>query len=603
MSNPAKAFEPCPQEWIEAHDFESVAYDKATWIPLSISKTVLEKGKPGLAGYRREYQNFESIIVPIDLREQFQKVDWQSVGQRNPDHAWASDKGFFPPGCYGDDPRVLYPALHRSFETGEPTQWDLLQELEVGLQLFKKGDTWIRPDEDDVEVAKLERDAEGEPSALLFKAEHLRDYLCAKRAALLLTGFNVREAVEEQFPGVAWPGGRQERQFETGSWEGSCAAIHEGGHPFGSRVAVVRAWRESVDPEQDLPEMPPPAQDTGMKSESHVRIATGRKLHRLYGRTWVKHWILPATKSPRIRNDPVEARVPFLVENQESITLSGTQLAEYRGWLWFRPGVIRSMTERSKGSLQWYTEMTGEVGPSPNRTLHFGINKASLINVLGYQMAELPEWAQKLWAAFNVPPEGGLSEELHMSQNLAEPADTTPPEVILLHTLRVLNHRSSFTYGAPILRSLPNDPDYFRSVHRFYDASFEDVCELCKEITRVFIEQIDLGLLNSKVDPGNAAKANKERLGSLRRLALWLDSAGHDGRQMTRPLAGVYDLRIGDAHSTSGSLRKSLDLFEIARESQDYQSICKTIIGLVANSAKQIADAIPRPASPPVNAP
>jgi hypothetical protein len=599
MSDEHTAFAKCPLEWIEARDFENLSFEKATWIPLAVSKTDLQKGRSGHIGHRRAYRSFEAIIVPLELRDGFKNVDWQSVAHRCSDGAWEDEEGFHPPGSYGGDPRVLYPVIRRSFETGEPTQWDLLQELEVGLQLFRKGDSWIRPDENDVEVAKLERNAEGSPSVMLLRAEHLRDYLCAKKAALLLTGFNGREAVEEEFPGLGWEKNGQERHFEHGEWEGTCSAIHEGGHPYGVKTAVLRMWRESVDPEHDVPEMPHPREDPGARSESVTRSPTGRKLHRLSGRIWVKHWILPAQQSPRIRRDKAEARVHFQVENQESKTLSGEALADYRGWLWFRPGVIRHLANQGKGCLKWYTAMTGEVGPASNRTLHFGVNRIGLVNVLGYKMAELPEWAQKLWVAFNLPPEGGLSEELHMSQNLASPAETMAPEAMLLHNLHVIHRRSADKYGQPLLQKLPGPEDFFRRVHRFYCDSFEDICELCKELHRTVVEPVDLGLLNAKIDPANAAKANQTNLGSIKRLALWLDAVGLNGRDITRPLAAVYDLRIADAHAKEPDVRASLELLGISRDSQEYQAICFTAIGLVANCVAQLADVISPQAPPP----
>lgn len=592
MSDEKAAFAKCPSDWIEAQDFEKLSFEKATWIPLAVSKTDLERGRPGHIGYRRQYRSLQSIIVPLELKDQFKDVDWQSIGPRHSDGAWADEKSFHPPGTYGGDPRVLYPVIQRYFETGEPTQWDLLQELEVGLRLFRKEDSWIRPDENDVEVAKLERNSKGNPAVMLFRAEHLRDYFCARKAALLLAGFSVREAVEEEFPELGWKTDRQERHFAHGEWEGTCSAIHEGGTPYGLETAVMHVWRESVNPEDDVPEMPDPGADPGIKSKSFKKSAAGRKLHQLSGRIWVKHWILPAQQSPRIRRDDIEARVPFQVENQESKTLSGKALADYRGWLWFRPGIIRHLANQGKGCLKWYTEMTGEVGPANNLMLHFGVNKLGLINVLGYKLADLPEWAQKMWVAYNIPPEGGLSDELHMSQNLAKPASTIAPEAILLNNLCVLSRRSTEEYGKPLLQKLPSKDDFFRRIHRFYCDSFEDLCELCKELHRTVMEPVDLGLLNATIDPANAAKANQLNLGSMKRLAMWLDSLGLNGRDITRPLAAVYDLRIADAHAKEGEERGSLELLGIPRDSQAYQPICFTTIGLVANCVAQLVEAI-----------
>ncbi len=589
-----KAFEKCPQEWIEARDIERRRFEQATWIPLLVQAAPIEYGRSGTVGHRKAYEDYDSIIVPLELQKRFKDVDWQSIARNNPDAAWANDKGFYPPGCHGDDPRILHPVLQRSFETGEPTQWDLLQELEVGLRLLRIADHWIRPEENDVEVAKLERDDQRSPTALLFRAEHLRDYLCAKKAALLLTGFAVRDAVEKSFPGLQWRVKRQTRVFDGGTWEGVKVPIHEGGGPYGVEVNVLRIWRESVDPNEDLPRMPLPAEEPEHPSESFKRRSTGRKLFQLSGRIWTKEWLLPAKVSPRIRRDKVEARVHFRVENQEQKTLAGEALHEYRGWLWFKPSVIPALLAGTKGRLKWFTQDTGEVGCAPNLTTHFGVNKLGLINVLGKDIAEQPEWAQKIWAAHNVSPDGGLSEELHMAQNLASPAATVAPELMLGKNLHILQKRTRAIYGQPLLQQIPKAEEFFRRVHRFYSVSFDQVCDLSKEIHRVVSESIDIGVLNAKVDPANAVKANKENLRQIKRLALWLDALGLDGRKITQPLAGIADLRQGSAHTKSADLKHALALFGIPPDEQDLQAVCCELIGQVANCIATIADALPQ---------
>jgi hypothetical protein len=595
MTDNSPAFEKCPQAWIEERDMEELSFDKATWIPLVVEKLDVSHGRSGTVGHRRAYRDIDSIIVPLDLQSEFKEVDWQSISRNWPDSAWADDKRFVPPGCHGEDPRILYPVIQRSFETGEPEQWDLLQELEVGLKLYRRGDVWIRPDENNIEVAKLERNPEGTPAVLLFRAEHLRDYLCAKKASLLLTMFVVRDAVEEAFPELKWNLDRQERNFAYGKWEGIRADIHEGGEPYGMKTAVLHMWRESVNPNEDVPQMPHPTTEPAARTKSFTVEASGRKISRLYGRIWVKHWISPAAKSPRIRRDAVEARVHFQVENQEQKTLAGAALEKYRGWLWFRPAVIRQLLGEPKSRIQWFTQDTGQVGPASNQLLHFGINRIGLINVLGHDMGELPEWVQKMWVTHNVGPDGGLSEELHMSQNLAQPANTAAPESVLWHNLQLLQKRTALVYGQPLIQQMPPESEFLRRIHRFYCDSFEDVCELCKELHRIVCEPIDIGLLNSKIDLANAEASNKQGLRQIKRLALWLNALKLDGRKLTQALAGVADLRQGDAHAKSSEIRESLKLFGIPADYTDYQQMCCEIIGQLANSVGAISDAIPVP--------
>ena len=444
-----------------------------------------------------------------------------------------------------------------------------------------------------MEVARLERDQNGLPDALFFRAEYLRDYLCAKKAALLITGFAFRDAVEESFPDVNWQitgedSKGQERRFEHGWWQGRLVPMHEGGQLFGATMHVLHAWRESVDPTEDVPIMPDPAQDTGMKHEESTRVAHGRKVFGLGCRIWIKRWIPPAQKSPRIRHDEVESRIHFQVENQEQTTLAGKALRDYRGWLWFKPPVVRRILAARTSELKWYTADTGELGPAPHETLHFGVNTAGLLNVLGYKMAELPEWVQKYWIADNVCPEGGLSKELHMAQNLAQPAATSAPEAQLWRNLTRLQRVIEEKFGLPLLKQLPSEKDFFHQVHRFYSASFADVCTLSKELHRIITERIDLDALNQQIDPANADKAKAQKLGQIKRLALWLDALGLDGRKVTAPLAGVYELRIADAHAASETARENLSLLGIPTHIEDYLTACFVLIARVSNCIAEI---------------
>jgi len=418
-----------------------------------------------------------------------------------------------------------------------------------------------------------------------------------KESGTVVDGIAFRDAVEESFPNLNWEATREERKkqqrhFDHGWWEGTLEPMHEGGRPFGMVTHVIHAWRESVDPTDDVPIIPHPLAEPQPRSESFTRVATGKKIFGLSGRIWVKHWISPAQKSPRIRRDDVEARIHFQVENQERATLAGKALHDYWGWLWFKPSVIPRILKARTSEIKWYTAQTGEVGPAPHATLHFGTNRLGLVNVLGYKMAQLPEWAQKYWASSNVGPEGGLSEELHMSQNLATPADTIAPEAMLWNNLEVLQSLSAWVYGRPLLRHFPSEHDFLHRIHRFYCESFAEVCELCKELHRIVSEPIDVGLLNEKVDVLNARKANEADLRPIKRVALWLDTIGLNGRDSTRALAAVYELRIADAHIESSHVRDALKLLGVAPDTQNYIAVCYSIIGQVANAVGTIADAI-----------
>src|SRR5260370_34476073 len=97
-----------------------------------------------------------------------------------------------------------------------------------------------------------------------------------------------------------------------------------------------------------------------------------------------------------------------------------------------------------------------------------------------------------------------------MSQNLARPARTTAPESMLWHNLQLLQKRTELAFGQLLLQHLPCSTEFFHQIHRFYCDSFDDVCELSKELHRIICEPVDIRLLNGKIDPSNAAKANQQ---------------------------------------------------------------------------------------------
>ena len=179
-----------------------------------------------------------------------------------------------------------------------------------------------------------------------------------------------------------------------------------------------------------------------------------------------------------------------------------------------------------------------------------------------------------------------------MSQNLASPARTLAPEIGLWMNLNLLQDLTLDLYAIPILRHLPSERDFFRHIHRFHGESFEDFCRLCKELHRTVSEQIDIGAINESMDPANAAEANQKKLREIKRLAFWLTNIGHDGHKMTEVLAGVCDLRIGDAHAASGSARDSLKLIGIPPDRSEYLAMCWHVIAEVANSIARTCEAI-----------
>ncbi len=577
------------QEWLELADVEKRKLATRTWIPLMVSESQSE-GESGKPGHRKQYTSIECLIVPLDKRAEFSTVHWEGIHRMNPHWAWADKYRFIAPHEYtghSESPIATYPVLTQHFDTGETRIWHLLQEIELSLGLLHSGDVWVRPIEDYIEVVRLRRDTENRPVSMEIRAEHLRDYLAARRSALLIGGFAFRETTELKFDEINWKNKRASRKFEQGEWEGRVNEINTGGPPG----VMVRMWRESVDPVDDVPVMPHPTREPSYPSETTEFGGEGDVLEFAEGRIWWTEWIEPAEKSPRIRHDKVEAQVPFFVSNQGGPKLAGDKLHENRGWLWFRNTVIRELLIRENSYFKWHTHDTGSIGPSCVTEIHFGMNELQHVNVAAYHMARLPEWVQQIWVAHNIAPEGGLSRELHQSQNLAAPAQTCPPELLIIFAIKAVQVATTKAFGQPLFHNLPEPTVLLRKIHRFQGGSFEQTCHLAKEISRHIIEKLDQAVIDGQLSPENLKSADKDKLRSLKRLALLLDQLGHDGRSLTKALAGVNDLRQGDAHSGSSTLAQSLKLFDLPPDSEDHYGNNVQIIHAVAYGLRDIARA------------
>ncbi len=499
---------------------------------------------------------------------------------------YVEDNEYFPAGTFRSFRNDLigsYPVLQQSFETGEPSAWHLGQDIFLGLRLYREGDVWVSPKEDYIEVARIRRSSSGKLLRLEIRTEQLRDFLCAKESGLLVATYQSREMVVASSPDFYWKDGSKTEIGKHYRWEGRIQEIQEGGMPYGTKSAFFHVGRTNIDYEEDVPTYGMPGEDE-YHTDKLEKLHEGKKLYRIHGEMWRNEWISPSAKSPRVRGDLVESKTQFIVDSSGSF-LSGNKLEAHRGWLWFKPSVINSLLDKRKGFLEWHTEDTGQVGPAPNQGVHFGINELGFINVLAKDIVLLPEIYQKSWSTHNITPDGKVSKELLMSQMEAKPADTTAPEALLASAIEHLQKISFHFLGRPLLKEHHAVNEIVQKTHRFHGHSIEGICFLSKELTRLITERIDTDLLK-ELDP-----EVDQNLGSIKRLEYFLTSKGLNGRRLTAPLVGAYELRVGDAHLPSENIKDSMALLGLQNIS-DYQQMAKEAIRNVAISVGITGDFI-----------
>jgi hypothetical protein len=544
------------QMWFEMPEVRRRKLANAVWIPLRAMHRIEEIGADWHAGYKSEFYGVGTLAVPTANKREAEELGWTDVGILHHHSGRVEENKYIPADIYQDHRGALsavHLVLDQRGNSAENSEWHLHQDFAITLGLKREGDSWVRPDEGYIEVAKLSKRADGSPSLLEVRASHLRDYLCARGMALYVTSYRDRVEVVEDASHIAWPENPVRQIKANDRWEGRVYPIHEGGMFYGEKTAVLHIARTDVDQDEDVPVFGLPTDDN-VTLKSWTKEHAGRKLYRVQGELWRTEWIEPASQSPIVRGDRTPPTVFFITDAEGKLENRETLVAGGR-WLWFRPEVMPALAHRRGGSLSWYTRDTGSVGCSPDYSVHFGVNSLGLINVYTKDIALLPEWQQKVWAGYNVSPEGKVSEELLASQMKADPADTHAPEEFLAKGLSKLNYVARANLGITILRQHDQVPELIAHAHRFRATDKEGLFALAKDLARLTADSIDASALQKLVSPPQGIKWRS--LKSLENLlATRIDP--NRARAMLGPLFGIYDLRLADAHLASQELSDAL---------------------------------------------
>ena len=546
------------QAWFEMASIRRRRLSDAVWVPLRLAEWIGEVGRIGYEGYRTEFFGLGSIAVPLARHADAEELGWDAIGIGRRHGVLASNEGYTPAEVYqyrdGDDLGIEL-VLEQGFEGAAPQVWHINQDLVMALGLLRENDEWIRPSEDYCVVARLRRNADGEPIACEIKNEFLRDYLAARGMALRLTYFRKRELIAAAANHITWPDGLLEDRGEQHHFRARIFSILEGGYPADDTgYAVFRISRTDVDPEDDVPR-PGPESDANTASESWHGQHKGKKLVRILGELWRNEWIEPGVNSIRVRGDQIDTGIHYIVDaSGERLSSEKLKDDDEPRWLWFRPQVMLSLIRRRGGEFKWYTQETGGVSCSPAYSVHFGINAAGLITVYAGDIAKLPTWQQQIWAGFNTAPEGGVSKELLSAQMETRVAQTVAPEAVLPEVLEALDKTFSRRIGAPLFRKHPSTQGLILAIHRFRATEPGGFLALAKDLARLIADRIDAAAIQTVVPPPVT-----EKWGSLKSLEKFVASVmpPNKAREIMSPLVGAYELRIGDAHLPSSDIEEA----------------------------------------------
>jgi hypothetical protein len=222
MTAPISATPPPEQSvtWFEMPDVRRRRFDSAVWIPLRAIQTIETRGRYGFEGHCEHFFGAATLALPLDQRAAAEKLGWDEVGIGH-DHRPDVEGQYVPVDIEGHQ-HVGVTGVRLVFEQRgnreESRQWHLNADLAIALGLKREGDEWLAIDEGYATVARL-TSVDDSPVLLEIRAEYLKDYLCARGMALLVSSFRERRVIVPDASWAAWPEGRKADNAHMELWE------------------------------------------------------------------------------------------------------------------------------------------------------------------------------------------------------------------------------------------------------------------------------------------------------------------------------------------------------------------------------------------------
>jgi hypothetical protein len=548
------------QDWILQIKETRRSFANATWVPLRAFRSD-EQGQFRVTeiGYVSEVFGCGSVAFPPEHREVAEGLGWSQLGIGHNAQPYAYKDGYYSSidQYQINDKEPI--GVELVFEHKQPvvggTLWILNPDLVVALHLIKEGNNWVRPEENFVVVAREVLDDKGNHRMIEIKREFLIDYLAARNLSLRISYY--RQRVENvaalESSEYATLKDRQE-QRDGGRFELLIRSLKE---VYGGSWASFRVWRTDIDADEDAPVMGPESQNN-TASESSEGYRSGYGGVRVESEFWRDEWIEHQGQSVRVRGDADQTLPQFIVETDgtrmASVDLDNEEIGR---WLWFRSSIISDLLDHRGFSLEWFTAETGGIRSTSGYVTHFGINASDLITVYAYDIARLAAWEQHIWAAHNVVPEGKVSNELLAAQVRTQPASTHAVEDMLFMSMRMLEEGFRQEFGISLFTHDIDDASVMQQVSRFASKDQASLLMLAKELVRVFTDRLNVRDLRKL-----STHAEKEKLGSNKLLQdVLAQKVGTDkARHIFGPIAGAYDMRVGDAHPTGSKIGDALKL-------------------------------------------
>jgi hypothetical protein len=552
------------RSWFDMQDLRKRKFDKNIWIPLRVSQYKVKEGEYGFIGYKSDFLGLSSVLLPITMKDNAKNINWCDLGFTYRHGSYVEENIYYPADHYSNcrnNISGILPVIVQESMDDSPSPWLLNQDIMVALKLRKENDRWICLDNGYEEAVRIMRNSEGQEILLEIKANYLKDYLCARNMFLYITSYSERKEITDDISNIVWNEGEDRYYSDYERWEGRISPIHEGGHPFGQSAMVIQVERTDIDDDDDIPSLSNPPTNENIKGDSWEKQFHGRKLFYVSGELWYNEVILSGENSPIVRGDEISSTNYFIIDALSN-KLNGDGLCDSGRWLWFKPDIIMALSNQRKFSLEFYSKDTGGVSCLYGYTIHFGINELGLITVYAKDIGILPDWQQKIWAGYNIVPDGGVSKELLAAQVHVNPSDSQAPESFIENGIKYVNSLTQEKLGINIFREHMELFNIAKKTHRFRSLDLQSFYSLAKDIARLSADSLDIESMRKYLKI--PAEEKWQSLKTLEKLLA--QKCGKDfSRKITGVLVGIYELRLADAHLPSSKIEDAFNKLHVDR--------------------------------------
>jgi hypothetical protein len=167
------------------------------------------------------------------------------------------------------------------------------------------------------------------------------------------------------------------------------------------------------------------------------------------------------------------------------------------------------------------------------------------------------------------------------SQVKVQPVSTHAVEELLFEVMAMLENGFHEAFGVSLFTHDMNYLEAMKSISRFASKGQAFLLRLAKELVRIFSDWLDVRELRKL-----STHSSKDELGSNKLLedVLAQKVGAEKARKVFGPIAGAYDMRVGDAHPTSSKIGDGLKLAGI----DDKNSFLRQEEQLISNFGQSI---------------